>query len=157
MSAQNPYAPPKARLDAGLSIADIDRLRVSDSWKRKFKAIHKAGGWSLPDLRNLTSEDRKAIPTFNVLAFLFGPFYYLCKGMWKKGLTLFVLCVIGILILDGVMQLFGLGNFTRATGFAAAAVFGALANRDYYAKMVLGQNGWWWPKHEVKGATRGAS
>jgi uncharacterized protein DUF2628 len=153
MSAQNPYAPPKAKVDAGLSIADIGSLPVSDSWKRKFKAILKAGGPNLPDIKNLTSEERKAIPTFNVLAFLFGPFYYLFKGMWKKGLTLFVLCFIGILILDAVMGLVGLGNFTRATGFAAAAVFGALANRDYYTKMVLGQNGWWWPKHEVKAAT----
>jgi hypothetical protein len=152
MNARNPYAPPRAKVDAGWSIADIDTLRVSDSWKRKFKAIQKAGGPNLPDLRSLTREDRKAVPTFNVLAFLFGPFYYLFKGMWKKGLTLFVLCFIGILIVDAVMPLVGLGNFTRASGFAAAAIFGALANRDYYTKMVLGENGWWWPKHE-EGAT----
>ena len=87
MGAHNPYAPPKAIVDAGTGVADIDSLPVSDSWKRRF----------------------------NVLAFLFGPFYYFFKG-----------------------------SYARATGFAAAAVYGTLANRDYYAKMVLGQNGWWW-------------
>jgi hypothetical protein len=96
----------------------------------------------------LAPEDRKAVPMFNVLAFLFGPFYYLLKGMWKKGLTLFVLCVIGIVALDMLMEFVGLGKYTRATSFGAAAVFATLANRDYYRKMVLGQNGWWWPKTE---------
>jgi hypothetical protein len=144
MSALNPYAPPKAIVDAGHGVADIDSLSVSDSWKRRFKAMHKAGGPSLPNYKNLTSEERKHLSPFNVLAFLFGPFYYLVKGMWRKGLTLTVLCLIGVLALDAVMVLVGLGNFTRATGFAAGAVYAALANRDYYAKMVLGRNGWWW-------------
>jgi len=143
MSALNPYAPPKAIVDAGPGVADIDSLSVSDSWKRKFKAMHKAGGPNLPNFKRLTSEERKDLSHFNVLAFLFGPFYYFVKGMWRKGLTLSVLCVVGVLALDAVMVLVGLGDFTRASGFAAAAVWAALANRDYYAKMVLGQNGWW--------------
>ena len=146
MSAHNLYAPPKAVVDAGRGAADIDSLSVSDSWKRKFKAMRKAGGPNLPHFKKLTSEERKDLSAFNVLAFLFGPFYYLFKGMWKKGLPLFVLCLIGVVALDAAMVLVGLGSFTRATGFGAAAVYGALANRDYYAKMVLGQNGWWWSK-----------
>jgi hypothetical protein len=157
MSAQNPYAPPKAKVDADLAIAEIDHLPVSDSWKRKLKAIHKAGGPNLSNFKNLSREDRNAVPRFNVLAFFFGPLYYVIKGMWKKGLTLFVLCFIGIVVLDTVMELIGLGNFTRATRFAAAAVYAALANGDYYRKMVLGQNGWWWPKQQqvmIKGAIK---
>ena len=146
MSALNPYAPPKAIVDAG-GVADIDSLSVSDSWKRKFKAMHKAGGPSLPNFKHLTGDERKDVSHFNVLAFLFGPFYYLVKGMWRKGLTLTVLCLAGVFALDFVMVLVGLGSFTRASSFAAAAVYAALANRDYYAKMVLGQNGWWWEKY----------
>src|SRR5262245_3795464 len=149
MSAHNPYAPPKAIVDAGPGVADIDSLPVSDRWKRRFKAMRRAGGPSLPHFKNLTPEERKALSPFNVLAFLFGPFYYACKGMWRKGLTLFALCVIGGLILDTLLELVGLGSFTRATGFAAAAVYASLANRDYYAKMVLEQNGWWWEKQRA--------
>ena len=130
-STQNLYAAPKSNVDPDPAVADIDSLPVSDAWKQKFKAMHKAG---------------KAVSMFNVLAFLFGPFYYACKGMWKKALTLFVLTAAGILLLDAALEFMGLGAFARATGFAAAAVYAALANRDYYSKMVLGQNGWWWPK-----------
>lgn len=150
MSAHNPYAPPKAIVDAAPTVADIDSLPVSDSWRRRFRVMHKAGGPSLPGFRNLTREERKALSPFNVLAFLFGPFYYAFKGMWRKGLTLFFLCCIGGVILDALLVLVGLGNFTRATGFAAAAVYASLANRDYYSKMVLGHNGWWWAKQEAR-------
>jgi hypothetical protein len=44
---------------------------------------------------NPAIEDRKAVPIVNALAFLFGPFYYLVKGMWRKALTLLLLSVIG--------------------------------------------------------------
>jgi hypothetical protein len=127
MSAHNPYAPPKAIVDVAPAVSAIDSLPVSDSWKRRFKVMHKAGGPSLPRFRNLAPDERKALSPFNVLAFLFGPFYYAFKGMWRKGLTLFVLCCIGGVILDA-----------------------SLANRDYYSKMVLGHNGWWWAKQEAR-------
>ncbi|HEY1288796.1 MAG TPA: DUF2628 domain-containing protein [Burkholderiales bacterium] len=143
MSAQNPYAPPKAIVDVGGGVADIDSLSVSDKWKRRFKVMRKAGGPSLPHVKNLTREEQKELSSFNVLAFLLGPLYYLFKGMWRKGLTLFFLTLIGLLAVDAVMVMVGLGSFTRATSFAAAAVYGALANGDYYRKMVLGQNAWW--------------
>jgi hypothetical protein len=66
--------------------------------------------------------------------------------MWRKGLTLFALCLLGITVLDIVMELLSLGKYTRSTGLGAAVAYAVLANRDYYRKMVLGQNGWWWSK-----------
>ena len=146
MSAQSPYAPPKANVEADAGIAEIDSLPVSETWKKRFRAMHRAGGPNLPKLKELAPEDRKHASVFNILAFLFGPFYYLAKGMWRKGIVLFVLCLIGILVLDFVMVLAGFGKYANATGFGAAAVFAVLANRDYYSKMVLGRNGWWWSK-----------
>ncbi len=144
MNAHNPYATPRTNVDADQGEADIDRLPVSDSWKGKFKAIKRAGGPSLPHLKKLTRDERKAIPMFSVLGFLFGPFYYLAKGMWRKAATLFVLTVLAIVALDLAMEFVGLGQYTSGTGFGAAAVYAVLANKDYYRKMVLGQNGWWW-------------
>jgi hypothetical protein len=150
MSAQDPYAPPTANLDVNSSVADIDNLPVSDSWKRSFRAIHKAGGPNFPNLKNLPPEDRKAVIKFNVLAFLFGPFYYLFKGMWKKGLTILDICVVGLIVLDVIMTYMGFAKFTGYTKFVAPTVYSLLANLDYYRKMVLGQNGWWWPSESAR-------
>lgn len=147
MTQPNPYAPPQARVDdepIADSIAAIDSLPVSDKWKARFKAMHKAGGPNMPLLKELTPEEKKQLSPFNILGFLFGPLYYLAKGMWRKALTLFVLCFIGLMILEIVLNLAGLAKFSNSTGFAAGAVFAVLANRDYYSKMVLGKNGWWW-------------
>jgi len=61
---------------------------ISDSWKIKFELIEKAGGVKLPNAKNLPFGERMKV-RFNVWGFLFGPFYYLVKGMWKKAVTLF--------------------------------------------------------------------
>lgn len=150
MTQPNPYAPPQARVndapaaDAVATLTAIDSLPVSDKWKERFKAMHMAGGPNLPLLKELSAEDRKKVSPFNILAFLFGPFYYLAKGMWRKAITLFALCFIGLIALEVVLALVGLAKLTKGTGFAVGAVYAVLGNRDYYSKMVLGKNGWWW-------------
>ena len=48
MSAQSPYAPPKANLETDPGIAEIEALDVSETWKKRFRAMQKAGGPSLP-------------------------------------------------------------------------------------------------------------
>src|SRR4029077_13923645 len=146
MTAQNPYAPPKANVEAAAGEVDIDGLDISDSWKKKFKAMRKASGPSLPKLKELSREDKKDIGMWNIPAFLFGPIYYIAKGMWRKAITLFVLGFIALIILDIILEVLGWSAVSRATGIAFAAVWASLANGDYYRKMVLGQNGWWWGK-----------
>ena len=143
MTQPNPYAAPKANVDDDRADPAIDSLSVSDAWKRKFKAIQKAGGPGLPHLKTLSKEDRKAVPMFNILGFLFGPFYYVAKGMWKKGITLFVLGFAVIFVLILVLEALGLTKLTTALNVAMGALYAVLADRDYYKKMVLRQNGWW--------------
>jgi len=147
MTTESPYAPPKTSVEAAPGVADIDNLKVSDRWKRRFRAMHKAGGPDLPNSKALSPEESKEISVFNIPGFFFGPFYYLAKGMWRKAIVLTVLCLIGILLIDLVLTLVGLGKFTDVTRFIAPAVFATLANRDYYCKMVLHDNGWWWRSH----------
>jgi hypothetical protein len=144
-SDMNRYAPPKAELadtDPPRAGADIDGLDVSASWKQKFHLIEKAGGPKQPKLKALSSGERFKIG-FNILAFLFGPFYYLAKGMWKRAFSLFGLCAVVVIVLAVILELLGLGRITRALGYGAAAVFAVRANIDYYKKCVLGDNGWW--------------
>ncbi|MBC7956330.1 MAG: DUF2628 domain-containing protein [Cytophagales bacterium] len=122
--------------------ADIDGLLVSDGWKRKFRLIQKAGGPKQTQFKSLTAGERMKI-SFNILAFLFGPIYYIVKGMWKKGLALFGACFVVLVVLSVLLELAGLGKVANALGYGAAALFAVRANIDYYKKMVLGDNGWW--------------
>ena len=112
---------------------------VSDTWKQKFALIEKAGGPKLPKFSDLASGERaKAI--FNIWGFLFGPFYYLAKGMWKKAIVLTLLVFAIILVLD---MLLGDSRLSIITNFIAPALFAVRANIDFYKKAVLADNGWW--------------
>ena len=132
MNAPNPFAPPKADvqdIDTAADV-DIDRLPVSGAWKLKFLLMRRAGG------------ERMKLGS-NVLAFLFGPLYYVAKGMWRKAIVLFAACAVAFIVLSLLMDIAGLGGFRSALGYGVAAVFSTRANIDYYKKMVLKQNGWW--------------
>jgi hypothetical protein len=115
----------------------IARLDVSDGWKRKFRLIEKAGGADLPNLRELPFGERRAIG-FNFLAFFFGPFYYLAKGLWRPALMYFFLA----LALSVVLGLAGMGGLARAVGYGLAALYGMRANVACYRKVVLGEARW---------------
>ena len=121
MTQHNPYATPQASVaDAESLVSDeqIAALPISDKWKQRFSAIHHAGGIKMPKFKELPAEERRKAFSFNFLAFFFGPIYYATKGMWKKGLALFL-------------------------GYGISAVFATRANIDYYKKMLLNDNGWW--------------
>jgi Protein of unknown function (DUF2628) len=145
MTDTNRFAPPKAELldvDEPTNRWEIESLSVSNSWKQKFRLMEKAGGPKQLNLKSLAPGERVKIG-FNIIAFLFGPFYYLTKGMWKKALSLFGVCLVGIVAVGVVLELIGLGRVANALGYGAAGVFAVRANIDYYKKMVLGENGWW--------------
>jgi hypothetical protein len=145
MNPPNPYAAPKAVvLDVpgeGASADQIRALKVSESWKQKFVLIARAGGPNLSAARSMTAGERMKIG-FNVFAFLFGPFYYLAKGMWRKAIVLAAIVVGALMALEIVLNVAGIGQVAKVLGYGGAAVFGARANLDYYKKVVLGDNGW---------------
>lgn len=145
MNETNPYAPPKAEVaDVKLTFkgSRIDALQVSDNWKVRFRLLERAGGVKLPKLKELSTGERMKI-MFNVLAFLFGPLYYLSKGMWKKALVLFAICFLILVVLELTLSLVGLGRLGNAVGYGIGAIFAVRANIDFYKKMVLRDNGWW--------------
>lgn len=145
MSHNNPFAPPQSDVAEPIDTSDtaIDSLPVSDTWKRRFRFIKKAGGPSMANLKTMPKEERKGAFQFNILAFLFGPFYYLAKGMWKKGLSLFLICLSAVIALEVILVMIGFPQLGKALGYGVAAVFAMRANIDYYKKMVLDENGWW--------------
>ena len=143
MPEMNPFQPPQAAVADQEQAVDIDSLNVSDKWKRRFRGIQKAGGPRMPNLKQLPKEDRRMISPFNVLAFLFGPFYYLTKGMWRKALSMSLICFVVLFVIGIILDALGVSFLDRALGYGVAAVFAIRANIDYYKKMVLADNGWW--------------
>lgn len=146
MQSLNPYNPPRSVVT---EINDepfgnvIEGLSVSEKWKIRFRAIALAGGPKMPNLKNLPKSDRRKAYGLNILAFLFGPFYYMAKGMWKRGLALFAVLLVVVIALGFVLEHFGLGRVSNSLGYGVGAVFGLRANIDYFKKMVLNNNEWW--------------
>jgi hypothetical protein len=123
--------PPRPKADS------IARLQVSESWKRKFRLIEKAGGPDLPHFRDLTFGERFGL-SFNVIALILGPLYYLTKGLWRQALLYFIIAAALILLLNAI----GLGSFSRNVGYGLGVVYASRANISYYKKVALGETPW---------------
>jgi hypothetical protein len=105
--------------------------------------IQKAGGPPLKNFKALTFGERMRVG-MNFLAFIFGPFYYAAKGMWRKGLVLFVGGNAIIFVVALACAVLEIDVSPQAFGAGLGAVFGSQANMDFYKKEVLGKSGWWY-------------
>ncbi len=123
-----------------------DRAAPSEKWRRRFAAIDKAGGertrwWRWPEGKQLTWKEKRLI-TSNLWAFVFGPFYYLYLGMWRKAITLSLFA----LVIDVILGMAGDALNVPIDKFlwiVSAVIFKQCANVDYYRKTVLGRKEWW--------------
>jgi hypothetical protein len=130
----NPYAPPTARLQA--APADrISRLDVAESWKAVFRLIEKAGGAKLPQFRDLSIKERRAIQA-NWRAFFLGPLYFLAKGLWRPALVVFGTAFAIILALEAM----GFGGAKLGIGVGLYCYM--RANVLYYRLKVDGEQPW---------------
>lgn len=133
-----PVAPLAPTADRHALMVDlIGRLDVSETWKRRFYIIERAGGADLPNGRHLSFGDRRVV-NFNFFAFFFGPFYYLAKGLWRQAI-LYTLLAVGISLL---LELVGMGHATHFLGYGFAAVYAMRANTSYYRKALLDDAPW---------------
>ncbi|QGZ41301.1 uncharacterized protein DUF2628 [Pseudoduganella flava] len=113
-------------------------------WTEKFALIDRAGGVGLPKLTQLPLAARLRIHC-NLFAMLFGVLYYVCKGMWKRGVSLALLAIALTLLLQWSAAPLGLSADTAhnlATALSALA-YAWRANVDYYKQAVLGDDSWW--------------
>ena len=132
-----PLAPPSPRIPPKPTNDPIARLDVSETWKRRFRLIDKAGGPDLPRFRDLPFGERFRLNS-NLLAFIFGPFYYVAKGLWRQA-ALFLIMAIALALL---FEVIGLGKLSRGIGYGFAALYMIRANTSYYRKVVLGDAPW---------------
>ncbi|KRG43511.1 hypothetical protein ARC78_00770 [Stenotrophomonas pictorum JCM 9942] len=131
-SVAQPPSPPRAMQRDAIAQAD-----VSDTWKRRFRTIEAAGGPKLPRFKELPFGERAGIQ-FNILAFLFGPFYFLAKGLWRQALAYVIIAITCVL----VMELIGLGKFANGVGYVFAALYATRANISYYQRVIQQQALW---------------
>jgi hypothetical protein len=116
---------------------------VPARWRQRFAFFHAYG---LPSSSPEAREAFKALPfgtkvriNSNIPAFLFGPFYFFAKGMWRKGLTLLAAVVataIVMVIVDAPDPL------ARAVGFGFATAVMTTANYAYYLHVVRRSRSW---------------
>lgn len=141
-AAPSKGAPPSGA-DEDLRDIDLDlaSLPVSDVWKHRFALIAKADGVGPEGGIPLTGAEKRQINT-NWWAFFFGSAYYLYLGMWKKALLVGVLSLGGAFGMANALSAMGMESIVLSSLLVPSAIFTYRANRDYFTKIVLGDNGW---------------
>ncbi len=121
-----------------------DDANLSKSWKDLFELFDKCGfnGGKDPFAYKALPFWTRSRAQFNFLAFIFGPFYFLFKGMFRIAFSIF-LFVIGLI---GLLILFDLILGTNPSGFwtssASGVIYALSANYAYYNYRVNGYRGW---------------
>lgn len=137
--AQGPAMPPSAANQVPRSISEVP---LTPAWQERFLLIQKAGGPTLPRYSELTAGERMNVG-FNLLALLFGPIYYLAKGMWKPALALFAAGMAVTTALELLLPVQPPWDLVINVGMAA--LFAGRANVDFYKKTMLQDEGWLYP------------
>lgn len=125
----------------------IDNVNVSKSWKDKFKKLHIMyyNNYSDGKIRNSFvwkpsneykkmpfAEKMKISPWGNILAYLFGPLYYLVKGMWWQSIMIVSTVLIIVFLISYFFHI-----DTNAVSSIVGFYCGWNANKDYFAHKIL--------------------
>ena len=91
----------------------IDRLDVTDKWKPVFHLNTIGGGPSRSNAVDLSRGERMEVK-LNVLTYIFGVFYYITKGKWRRGLTLLLISNMTAFAIAFALAVFGMMNLLPA-------------------------------------------
>jgi hypothetical protein len=116
--------------------------QLSALWRIRFDLVEKAGGPTHPLLKQMPLGERFRL-MFNIWALLFGAFYYLAKGMWRKAILIVLVSGLTLVLIEMVAPNGELDAVRHAVNGAITILITMLANISYYKKVVLGDNGWW--------------
>lgn len=127
----------------GLRVPETEFEDLRGPWPQRFEFFRAYG---LPSSSPQARAAYKSLGFFdrirvnqNFLAFLFGPFYFFVKGMWRKGLTLLVVAVAVAAVMVAIDVPDSIG---RAAGMGVAAVAMITANYAYYLHIVGHSRSW---------------
>lgn len=85
------------------------------------------------------NKEKRNKGNFNFWAAFFGIFYYIYKGLWKKGLLLTSLVVIILMIVELIFQRIAPSSLSTALSIG---IFGSMANMDLQRKEQTGETMW---------------
>jgi hypothetical protein len=139
------HAKPTTKSNNDLSIGWQEVFAVFDEFQ-----ADKLGYWGAlrsPELAAKSPKEiRKAQNTagFNGLAFIFGSFYYIYKGMWKKAIYLFLfLMLLNVTILT-LASFITDKDLSKLPLLINSVIYALTANYDYYRYYKLGETTWSW-------------
>lgn len=117
---------------------------LAQSWQQRFAfydryGVPNASPESRQAYRELSFGDKMRLNT-NIWGFLFGPFYFFVKGMWRKGLVLLALAIALAVTFMAVVDAPGI--IIRAAGLVVPALAMTTANYAYYLHVVKGSQSW---------------
>lgn len=126
----------------------IGGVEIKPKWRERFEFFDAHGSPATREyqaaFRHL-SLGRRALLGFNILAFIFGPIYYVVLGMWRKALTLLaiglgvgaVLTIVEMAVGSALSEL-----VWRAVPVGFSALYATCANYSYYLHVVHGNRSW---------------
>lgn len=138
-------------------VEKIEALNVKEAWKQKFRLYVEAGlksGGVFPKFENENILKGKFLAKFNPFACLFGIFYYLYLGLYKKAGMIVVFFII-LQFLMGLIDSIVMPNLPYPITHIVLFIliipnfyfyfvyFSMTVNYDYYRKQVLGEDFWW--------------
>ncbi len=126
-----------------------DYSQFASRWQFRFGFYDQHGAPSTPTYKaafKAATFGQRFKLSGNIPAFLFSWIYFLCKGMWRKGLSWLGIWVLLILIAAMLPQALG-----RGLGIGFSALCSISANYAYYLHRIKGSTSWnpfeglrWW-------------
>ena len=129
---------------------------VRKSWQRTFKMLDQLNAADKPSMFAVQrSKEFKALSfsekfkigfkLYNITATLFGPFYYLFKGMWLKSVVLFttifllgsIFIVAELLTIPKIIE-----QIIDLSSLSLSCLCGILASHDYYLLKTQNEKTW---------------
>ena len=134
---------------------NIDDLKISDKWKRRFKLFEKLNASQqsrdafvkTDTFKQFTWRERYSV-TSNLWAFLGGFIYYFIKGMHYKGAMILSLSMLWGMALGLIDFFSGITIPNTTYWIAPGVVCSMLASLDFYRKTLCGEKMWRsWPSY----------
>lgn len=106
------------------------KRELNQKWKDRFERFDKAEPYG--GLSYKYPSELKLLDKHSLWGFLFGPFYYLYKGLYTKGLLLFSLIFTYCLVLSAISYLFDISINDKIFSIPGEVVCAMFVNRDLY-------------------------